>query len=316
MKDRIPFVYSVRNRTTGLFYYGARWRKGCSPDDLWKTYFTSSSMVAKLISLYGKDDFDVYVIASFDSIEKARDTELLLLQSSKGSPLNINICRSTGLTDIEQSSRAGKIGGAIVKQTKVGICREMTVEERREQAALGGRRGGIVQRDTKVGIHGLTAEERRSNSSKAGRASLAQGKNLAHETGAWSEMGKKGGVRNRDTHFYNDGEREYKHRGEGIDEFLALNPQFVKGRIALKSTCPHCGVEGARAPMHRHHFDNCKTLTGKARTAFHSPQGSKTYNDGERSFRYTAAMQEAKSFSDFIAENPQFKPGLIRGARK
>ena len=36
-----------------LFYYGVRFAKNSSPDDLFKTYFTSSKYVRELINKYG-----------------------------------------------------------------------------------------------------------------------------------------------------------------------------------------------------------------------------------------------------------------------
>lgn len=49
----IPYTYSVTHKKTGIHYYGSRYSKGCSPDDLFKTYFTSSKIIHDLIKAEG-----------------------------------------------------------------------------------------------------------------------------------------------------------------------------------------------------------------------------------------------------------------------
>lgn len=261
MPNRIPFVYVVRNRTTGLFYYGSRYGKGCHPRDLWTTYFTSSNMVAKLINEYGKEDFDVSVIQEFPGdIESARRLELLLLQSFKTAPQCINICRSTGLVDIIQASRAGKVGGAVVKSRKVGILAPVSAEHRSWRSSLGGKAGGRSQIASKTGIHAQTREERLRFSSIAGKTALERGHNVAFNNNTFAAMGRVGGKRNAGSRFYNDGVNEYRVRAEEFDELMANNPNFRPGRIpAFQVTCPYCNKSGAVAPMRQHHFEFCPT---------------------------------------------------------
>ena len=68
----IPFTYYLKHLPTGKKYYGVRYAKGCNPETLWTTYFTSSKVVKKLIKEYGADSFVVEVRRVFDSVERAK----------------------------------------------------------------------------------------------------------------------------------------------------------------------------------------------------------------------------------------------------
>jgi hypothetical protein len=66
-----PFSYHLYHKLTGKHYYGIKYSKGCSPIDLWTTYFSSSKLVKRLIEKFGADSFTVKVKRLFDSPEKA-----------------------------------------------------------------------------------------------------------------------------------------------------------------------------------------------------------------------------------------------------
>ena len=51
-----PFTYVIGWTNHKIYYYGCRYRVGCSPDDLWKTYFTSSKQVSAFRHQYGEPD--------------------------------------------------------------------------------------------------------------------------------------------------------------------------------------------------------------------------------------------------------------------
>ncbi len=62
-----PFCYYLYHRPTKQHYYGIRYRRGCQPQDLWTKYFSSSSLVKKLINQYGADSFDWQIRKTFDN---------------------------------------------------------------------------------------------------------------------------------------------------------------------------------------------------------------------------------------------------------
>lgn len=53
----VPFTYLITHKPSGMKYYGVRYKRDCSPNDLWTTYFTSSKVVKRMIKQYGKDSF-------------------------------------------------------------------------------------------------------------------------------------------------------------------------------------------------------------------------------------------------------------------
>lgn len=71
MSTTIPFSYYLYHIPTGLKYYGVRYSNGCSPTDIWTTYFTSSLKVKQLISEYGVNSFKIEVRKTFQSAADA-----------------------------------------------------------------------------------------------------------------------------------------------------------------------------------------------------------------------------------------------------
>jgi len=81
MKPHVGYTYLIRFKLTGQVYYGSRCAKGCHPDDLWVTYFTSSKLVHRLIDEHGKDSFDFEVRATFpESPKDAQEWERKVLR--------------------------------------------------------------------------------------------------------------------------------------------------------------------------------------------------------------------------------------------
>lgn len=66
-----PYTYCIKHLPSGKRYYGARWAKNCHPTDLWVTYFTSSSVIKKLIEKDGPESFTYEVRKIFNSRESA-----------------------------------------------------------------------------------------------------------------------------------------------------------------------------------------------------------------------------------------------------
>jgi hypothetical protein len=77
--QNIPYVYSIYCIPTGQYYYGVRYSKKSKPEDLWQTYFTSSSYVKELISKFGKENFIPKVRKVFTCPQKALEWEAKFL---------------------------------------------------------------------------------------------------------------------------------------------------------------------------------------------------------------------------------------------
>ena len=80
MKICTPYTYRLTFKPTGQSYYGVRWRRGCSPEDLFKSYFSSSKEVKRLIHLYGVTSFEAEVRRVFESKQAACNWEHRVLK--------------------------------------------------------------------------------------------------------------------------------------------------------------------------------------------------------------------------------------------
>ena len=70
----IPYVYLIGWKALDTWYCGVRYKKGCHPNDLWKTYFTSSKHVKKFRELNGEPDH-IEIIKEFTDPKEARKYE-------------------------------------------------------------------------------------------------------------------------------------------------------------------------------------------------------------------------------------------------
>jgi hypothetical protein len=75
----MPYTYLIGWSKHNRYYYGARWAKNCHPEDLWKTYFTSSKHVKKFRETYGEPDI-IQVRRIFDNTETCKLYERKILK--------------------------------------------------------------------------------------------------------------------------------------------------------------------------------------------------------------------------------------------
>ena len=79
----IPYTYLIGWSKFDLWYYGSQYGKHANPINLWKTYFTSSKEIKKLIKQYGKESFHVEVRKVFTTAKVAKLWENKVLQKLK-----------------------------------------------------------------------------------------------------------------------------------------------------------------------------------------------------------------------------------------
>ncbi len=79
---QVAFTYLIGWTCNEKYYYGVRYKQGCSPADLWTTYFTSSKHVANQRKIFGEPDI-VKVRRTFTSIEAAKEWEHRCLRRLK-----------------------------------------------------------------------------------------------------------------------------------------------------------------------------------------------------------------------------------------
>jgi len=90
----LPYVYLVKNKITGEFYYGSRTNnvkeKRTPDEDLWVYYFTSSANVKNRIKEYGKESFETSVIFCYEDYDVCYWYEQVLIREHKDSILCLN----------------------------------------------------------------------------------------------------------------------------------------------------------------------------------------------------------------------------------
>lgn len=85
----VPYTYCITHTPSGKRYYGVRYARDCHPEDLWRTYFTSSTSVKRLLETDGKDSFSIEIRKTFVCSVKAREWEHKVLRRL-GVPYNLN----------------------------------------------------------------------------------------------------------------------------------------------------------------------------------------------------------------------------------
>jgi hypothetical protein len=75
----MAYTYLIGWSKHNKFYYGARWAKNCSPDDLWNTYFTSSKHVKSFFKKHGEPDI-IQVRKVFSDAEQCKIYENKILK--------------------------------------------------------------------------------------------------------------------------------------------------------------------------------------------------------------------------------------------
>lgn len=264
IQEYIPYVYLLKNKTTGLCYLGVRYSKRqiANPSDFWVSYFTSSKLVQKLRETFGDRDFSYRILHKFPN-----DPEKAILKEAQYFPIiqkkdhYLNLCYSSGCLDLRTNSKAGKVGGQITSNKKLGI-HGGTKQQRSKWGSKGGNGGGwLKQIKENSGIHCYNNPELRKEWASQG----GQNSPVFKDSKRQSEFGKRGGPQNKGFRWYHDNKKSYKYTRKeqmkkSFDVFIAENNQFEAGRLQthIKVQCPHCLKTGYKGAMVLHHFQNCK----------------------------------------------------------
>ena len=83
MSIRTPYTYYLSHIPTGLKYYGAKWGANADPNTFWKTYFTSSPTIKKMIELYGSDSFVPKIRKIFTTGTEQENIEQCIMWETK-----------------------------------------------------------------------------------------------------------------------------------------------------------------------------------------------------------------------------------------
>ena len=116
-----PYFYLIQHIPTGKIYAGSQYGKHSSPDNLLKTYFTSSKSVKNLMEKDGVDSFSILTIKETDDARNYEQEYLLKAYYELGREtflkiyLNRNLSPGILLTEeiIEKANEKRKISNSI-----------------------------------------------------------------------------------------------------------------------------------------------------------------------------------------------------------
>lgn len=74
-----PYTYLIGWSKQNKYYYGVRFAKNCSPNELWVSYFTSSKYVGEYRKIFGEPDI-ISIRKVFNNVNKARLWESKVLK--------------------------------------------------------------------------------------------------------------------------------------------------------------------------------------------------------------------------------------------
>jgi hypothetical protein len=81
--ERVPYVYLVRQKSTGLWYIGSKFSRDAHPTKFFVTYFTSSSVIHSALTADGLDSFEYRILKTFKYQHEATEYEHRLLKRLK-----------------------------------------------------------------------------------------------------------------------------------------------------------------------------------------------------------------------------------------
>jgi len=106
LNDRTPYTYLIGWSKHNKFYYGLRHGVGCHPNELWKTYYTSSKYVKEFRELNGEPDI-IQIRKIFISKEKACLWEHRVLKKMKAKDRKDFLNQTDNIAISSEASKRG-----------------------------------------------------------------------------------------------------------------------------------------------------------------------------------------------------------------
>lgn len=279
-----PYTYFIKQRDTGLFYYGVKYGKDADPETFWTKYFTSSKKIKMLIEIYGKESFDTQVRKIFDCPVKAKKWEDGVISRIRKWDNCLNITLG-GDAIRSHKYRYLKDKDGLNSYQRAGIKLSQTLKDNPDIVSK--RTSKMVETKSIIRENGLTISQETGlkisgdlnpskkmenkkkisdgvkkwiqenpelvelNKEKSKQAMIEQNVHERH-----SEWMKENNP-TRNTIWVNNGKENIRVVYNEIP--IGYNKGRLKFKIKRKEkTCPHCNKTGRGPNMTRYHFDNCK----------------------------------------------------------
>lgn len=236
-------VYQITNNINGRRYIGAH-----STTNIDDGYMGSGKLISRAIKKYGKDNFTKTILHESSTQEEMFLKEKELVEAARltdGKRLYNIIPGGTGNTTLPEHIKKHKKGiYALTKEERSSNSKayQATVPDdvKKARASKAGTANWIKNKDKKFGFHSLSPEQKKQNALRASRRSRELGKGFC-DPRVQSELGKRGGVKNRGFRWYNDGTNQFKYTAKEqsnlpFEDFMKQNPQFKEGRFKVKYT--------------------------------------------------------------------------------
>lgn len=222
---KTPYTYLIGWKSLNCWYYGKRTGINCHPDELWKTYFTSSKYVKEFREIYGEPDV-VEIRKVFDTEDACSNWEAKVLRrkNAKHDPKFLNRNNSSpyigisGYTTVKNAN--GETLSVPIDDPRV-ISKELV-------GIRTGSGGWKHTQETKEKIRNSRTGKVRKKFSDEWRENMR----LAH-------LGKSSGAKGK----------TWKWAEESP----------LKGVPRPKKRCPHCLNYVSITAINRYHTDNCKS---------------------------------------------------------
>lgn len=251
--DRTPYTYLIGWSNNNKWYYGVRFAKNCHPQELWKTYFTSSKYVKEYYKQFGEPD-TIEVRKIFDSIEDARAHEHKVLKRlnviKKDNWLNEHNGTSPSLECALKGAKTKKPYKENDSRRLKTSLRMKTPKRMQQNLEL----LKIMQSEECILKAKKTKEEKRKNGEYDElymRMSIT--KSEKYKSGEYDEV--RAQISNSLKEYYKVKiESGWKHPNWFSSEF----GKSMADKNNSDTQCPHCFKIGQYRAMKRWHYDNCK----------------------------------------------------------
>jgi len=229
-------VYQITNKVNGKIYIGAH-----KTEVLNDNYMGSGDTIKSAIKKYGVGNFEKQILFVADSEKEMFLKEAELVDDDfilREDTYNI-IPGGLGWSGLGKHVTEQGIGiHALTFHERSCISKinqaNRDPEERRQMCSRAGKIAGAAAVASKSGIHGLSAEHRVVNAKRGNDALREIGAGFFNPE-TQSELGKRGGPKNKGFVWYTDGKSSYKYTAKqqndmNFDDFLRANPNFSRGR--------------------------------------------------------------------------------------